>query len=397
VRPSPSSDILALEGLLIRLVTGAQGTGGDSSRSLAFLASLSLSDDVRTMVTLIKRAASPAADQAAHAVAEALLSAAQDLEARVPDSGTAVGSAAPAQAVQTAAPPSATIELPKPAAPEPRLTLPKSLPTPPVEGALVRPGNRPAGRNHERRVGQAPHSSRARPRADPSRSSRGAPFLVRSPPASGPPIPHQPPTSSAGDTPDKHGSSTPVAQAAGRWTRRIARFSAIAGAWVVVFVRRLGTATVALVGRTRRSARGAGAAIRGLSRSVGELVLRRRRVVVRTVAVAFLLVADILVFTLFRPGSDEGSRFPGATPSPRSSVATAPTAAGVRIPNVSGLTALEASDKLVRLGLIVAEARPAAGSPGEVVRTDPSAGDLVAPGTPIVLFVGTEPDRVTDG
>jgi serine/threonine protein kinase len=393
VRPSPSSDILALEGLLIRLITGTQGAASDSSRTLAFLASLSLSGDVRTMVTLIKRAGSQA--DAAHAVVEALLSAAEDLEARGPDLSAAVGSGAPAQTVLTATPPSPTIELPKPEAPEPRITLPDPLPTPPIEGALVRPGHRPAGRDHGRRVGQAPGPSQRRGRAGPSRSPREAPSLSRPPPASGRPLPHQAPTSSAGATPEKRGSS-PDAEAAGGWTQRITLFLAVAGTWVSVFVRRFGRGTAALVQHTRRGAGGARAVIRGLSRSFSQLVLRQRRAVAGSVAVAFVLVAAILVFTLVRPGANEGSRFSRPRPSPEPSVATAPSVAGVRVPNVSGLTALEASDHLVRLGLVLAEARPTAGPAGEVVRTEPSAGDVVAPGAFIVLFVGTESARIGD-
>jgi beta-lactam-binding protein with PASTA domain len=70
---------------------------------------------------------------------------------------------------------------------------------------------------------------------------------------------------------------------------------------------------------------------------------------------------------------------------------------GVPIPDVVGLSALQAIQVLQSFGLSVTSAEPTPGSPGVVVATDPAAAAMVVPGTPVTLFVGTTPERVDPG
>ena len=69
---------------------------------------------------------------------------------------------------------------------------------------------------------------------------------------------------------------------------------------------------------------------------------------------------------------------------------------GVTVPEVEGLSAMEAGTVLERVGLLVIDAEPPPGPPGKVVRTDPAVSAIVEPGTPIVLYVGASSDRLKD-
>jgi beta-lactam-binding protein with PASTA domain len=71
-----------------------------------------------------------------------------------------------------------------------------------------------------------------------------------------------------------------------------------------------------------------------------------------------------------------------------------PQTVGVTVPEVEGLSAMEAGMVLDRVGLLVIDAEPTPGPPGKVVGTDPAVSAIVQPGTPIVLYVGTSSDRL---
>ncbi len=74
-----------------------------------------------------------------------------------------------------------------------------------------------------------------------------------------------------------------------------------------------------------------------------------------------------------------------------------PVTDGVTVPDVSGLSPMEAGALLTGMGLSVVDAEPAPGPPGTVVGTEPAVNEVVDPSTPIVLLVGTSPDRMDDG
>jgi hypothetical protein len=67
---------------------------------------------------------------------------------------------------------------------------------------------------------------------------------------------------------------------------------------------------------------------------------------------------------------------------------------GVEVPNLSGLSAYHAQERLDRLGLEFGGVLPVTGSPGRVMATSPRAGERVGPGTVITLLVGARTDRM---
>jgi beta-lactam-binding protein with PASTA domain len=69
---------------------------------------------------------------------------------------------------------------------------------------------------------------------------------------------------------------------------------------------------------------------------------------------------------------------------------------GVTVPEVEGLSAIEAGVVLERAGLLVADAQPTPGPPGKVVDTDPAVSAIVERGSAIVLYVGASADRLRD-
>jgi hypothetical protein len=66
----------------------------------------------------------------------------------------------------------------------------------------------------------------------------------------------------------------------------------------------------------------------------------------------------------------------------------------LRVPDVRGMSALDARTLLERAGLRLERSRPIIGTPGEVVATVPAIGGHVPTGTPITLLVGAEAQRI---
>jgi PASTA domain len=80
---------------------------------------------------------------------------------------------------------------------------------------------------------------------------------------------------------------------------------------------------------------------------------------------------------------------------PRGTVRTvgpAPTSQ-LTVPPVSGLTAAQARQVLVRAGLVLDDLVAARAEPGRVVSSVPAQGHPVAPGTAVTLLVGVEQQR----
>ena len=117
------------------------------------------------------------------------------------------------------------------------------------------------------------------------------------------------------------------------------------------------------------------------------------------VAIIATTTAAITLFdgsrsTVVRP---DGFEAPTASATTASARGLAPSSStGVIVPDVRQLTAMQASELLSRAGLVVVDAKPMPGPPGEVVGTDPAPRLLVAPGAEVVLFVGASPDRVEE-
>ena len=130
------------------------------------------------------------------------------------------------------------------------------------------------------------------------------------------------------------------------------------------------------------------------ARAVGRIPRHRK---VSTIAVSALSVAltatAVVVLT-----SGPSPRGPIQRPlSARTTPSSATTlTVGVTVPEVEGLSAMEAGTVLERVGLLVIDAEPTPGPPGKVVRTDPAVSAIVEPGTPIVLYVGASSDRLKD-
>ena len=131
----------------------------------------------------------------------------------------------------------------------------------------------------------------------------------------------------------------------------------------------------------------------------GARAVRRipRHARVSTIAVSALSVAltatAVVVLT-----SGPSPRGPIQRPLAARTTPSSPTmqTVGVTVPEVEGLSAMEAGTVLDRAGLLVIDAEPTPGPPGKVVRTDPAVGAIVEPGTPIVLYVGASSDRLKD-
>lgn len=131
----------------------------------------------------------------------------------------------------------------------------------------------------------------------------------------------------------------------------------------------------------------------------GARAVRRipRQARVSTIAVSALSVAltatAVVVLT-----SGPSPRGPIQRPLAARTTPSSPTmqTVGVTVPEVEGLSAMEAGTVLDRAGLLVIDAEPTPGPPGKVVRTDPAVSAIVEPGTPIVLYVGASSDRLKD-
>jgi serine/threonine protein kinase len=135
--------------------------------------------------------------------------------------------------------------------------------------------------------------------------------------------------------------------------------------------------------RSAASARMVGA-IRGASRRV------RMPVVAAAAASIAIVAVMMIVMALPRSRDREVPR------GDRSPTASAAAVEGVVVPEVTGLSAMEARALLSRAGLRVGEAEPTPGPPGLVVATDPASPEIVEEGAPVVLLVGVSPDRYAD-
>jgi serine/threonine protein kinase len=116
-----------------------------------------------------------------------------------------------------------------------------------------------------------------------------------------------------------------------------------------------------------------------------------RRVAVGAIAAAAVVAASVGFLTLRSPApqDDGGSTRPTAPPVAEASR----VASSVAVPDVGGLSAMEARRRLEARGLVVADAQPADGPPGVVIGTSPATRQLVPPGTAVTLLVGAPPDR----
>jgi hypothetical protein len=64
------------------------------------------------------------------------------------------------------------------------------------------------------------------------------------------------------------------------------------------------------------------------------------------------------------------------------------------VPDVVGVPTSVARDRLLLADLTLGRVIPAHGPPGVVVRADPATGQAHPAGTPVILYVGVEPDRL---
>jgi hypothetical protein len=132
----------------------------------------------------------------------------------------------------------------------------------------------------------------------------------------------------------------------------------------------------------------------GGARAVGWIPRHAR---VSTIAVSALSVAlaatAVVVLT-----SGPSPRGPIQRPLAARTTPSSPTTQtfGVTVPEVEGLSAMEAGVVLERAGLLVVDAEPTPGPPGKVVDTDPAVSAIVERGSAIVLYVGASSDRLRD-
>ena len=157
----------------------------------------------------------------------------------------------------------------------------------------------------------------------------------------------------------------------------------------------------ALERRGRWTGRSAVAAIRAVTsaaargaRAVGRIPRQAR---VSTIAVSVLSVA-LTVTAVVVLTSGPSPRRPIQRPLAARTMPSSSTTqtVGVTVPEVEGLSAMEAGVVLERAGLLVVDAQPTPGPPGKVVDTDPAVSAIVERGSPIVLYVGASADRLRD-
>jgi serine/threonine-protein kinase len=108
---------------------------------------------------------------------------------------------------------------------------------------------------------------------------------------------------------------------------------------------------------------------------------------------AVAVAAALLLSGIVIAGVDRGRPTPGSSSRPVRPVARAPTS-GIRVPDLIGLPASDARASLLHKGLRVARLVPVAGTPGLVARTWPAPDRAVVPGTPVILFIGVEGERL---
>jgi hypothetical protein len=130
------------------------------------------------------------------------------------------------------------------------------------------------------------------------------------------------------------------------------------------------------------------------ARAVGRIPRQARVSIVAVSALSVALTATAVVVLTSMPSPRGPIRQPLAARTTPSS--PTPQTIGVTVPEVEGLSAMEAGMVLDRVGLIVIDAEPTPGPPGKVVGTDPAVSAIVEPGTPVVLYVGASSDRLKD-
>jgi hypothetical protein len=116
-----------------------------------------------------------------------------------------------------------------------------------------------------------------------------------------------------------------------------------------------------------------------------------------------LLVSAIVMATSLHEAEEVSPRpiAPSSGPSlavigPSPAPSTPLPSEGTTVPDVVGLTAFEAVQLLAEADLVVARIEPVAGQPGSVVGSEPAVGERVAIDTAVVLFIGTQPERIRE-
>jgi serine/threonine-protein kinase len=135
------------------------------------------------------------------------------------------------------------------------------------------------------------------------------------------------------------------------------------------------------------------AAARG-ARAVGRIPRQARVSTIAVSALSVALTATAVVVLTSGPSPRRPVQRPLAAPTTPSSPTT--QTVGVTVPEVEGLSAIEAGVVLERAGLLIADTEPTPGPPGKVVGTDPAVSAIVERGSPIVLYVGASSDRLKD-
>jgi hypothetical protein len=142
-------------------------------------------------------------------------------------------------------------------------------------------------------------------------------------------------------------------------------------------------------------------ALRAAGRSVGRAgraVMAHPGAVGAAAAVAAVAVVTVGALSLSGSQAPEGPLVfgdGGRKTAERPPTTTAPGAAGgVEVPNLFGLTAFHAQERIDRLGLEFGGVLPVTGTPGVVMGTSPRAGERVGPGTVITLLIGARTDRM---
>ena len=130
------------------------------------------------------------------------------------------------------------------------------------------------------------------------------------------------------------------------------------------------------------------------ARAVGRIPRQARVSTIAVSALSVALTATAVVVLTSLPSPRGPIQRPLAARTTPSS--PTPRTVGVTVPEVEGLSAMEAGTVLDRVGLLVIDAEPTPGPPGKVVGTDPAVSAIVEPGTPIVLYVGASSDRLKD-
>jgi hypothetical protein len=140
----------------------------------------------------------------------------------------------------------------------------------------------------------------------------------------------------------------------------------------------------------------------------GEDELSGRGLRVAIVVFVTLLIASLTAWAIIRPSTSReprparsptvAGRVPGTAASPLTEPSPAISAAPVgtlqHMPDVLGMTVAEARVVLLGTGLQVKTVVPVQGAPSRIVRTDPTSGTDVPPGTEVTLFVGVLPYRL---